>query len=129
MMLQLEAFTSDGGIDIYHAINLSGEPLMDRVKVFYGDEAKPGVSGDKIHATNLKLRQYQKEYLDYWNSTASMTSTRRPVDAVLCPVAPTPAFEIGKTASVCEALHIRYRYLIARLLTSAHSIHSLREHP
>lgn len=97
----LEAWTADGGIDIYRAINLSGEPLMGRVKAFYGDGPKPAMTGDKVHETNLKHRQYQKDYMDYWNSTASKTSTGRPVDAILCPVAPSPAFQLEKTASIC----------------------------
>jgi len=33
----------------------------------------------------------KKEYLEYWNSTAEKTSTGKPVDAVICPVAPFPA--------------------------------------
>jgi len=75
---------------------------MDRVGQFFGDGPKEPALGDKIHETNLKLRQYQKDYLDYWNATTSRTTTGRPVDAVLCPVAPTPAFQLGKAASVCE---------------------------
>lgn len=58
------------------------------------------MTGDKIHATNLKQRAYQKEYMDYWNSTAASTTTGRPVDAIICPVAPFAALQLEKTTSV-----------------------------
>lgn len=36
---------------------------------------------------NVRKRQYQKAYLEYWNSTTQLTGTGRPVDAIICPVA------------------------------------------
>lgn len=39
----------------------------------------------------MKKRQYQKEYLDYWQSTIAATGTGRPVDGVLCAAAPHAA--------------------------------------
>lgn len=36
-------------------------------------------------------REAQKEYMEYWNSTSEQTKTKRPVDAVICPVTPFAA--------------------------------------
>lgn len=35
---------------------------------------------------------YKAEYLEYWNSTSTLTSTGRPIDALLCPIAPSASF-------------------------------------
>ena len=44
-----------------------------------------------IAANNIAKREYQKEYLEYWNSTKDITGTGRPVDALISPLAPFPA--------------------------------------
>lgn len=48
-------------------------------------------SASKISANNIAKREYQKEYMEYWNSTARSTSTGRPVDAIIAPLAPFAA--------------------------------------
>ncbi|KAF2271544.1 amidase [Westerdykella ornata] len=85
----MEAFTFDGGADIRGAFSLSGEKPSDQVAFF----AQPGkeFSASEIAATNVRLRQLRKNYTDYWNSTVKLTTTGRPVDALICPVAPFPA--------------------------------------
>lgn len=52
---------------------------------------KPQYTASQIAAVNVAKRAYQKEYMDYWNSTASLTGTGRPVDAVIAPLAPFAA--------------------------------------
>ena len=44
-----------------------------------------------IAANNVAKREYQKEYLEYWNSTKDLTGTGRPVDGLIAPLAPFPA--------------------------------------
>ena len=84
----------DGGADVKAAFALSGEPMSDQVK-FY-DSLDREFTASEIAATNVELRSLKKEYLDYWNSTKQKTSTGRPVDAVICPLAPFPAARPGK---------------------------------
>lgn len=81
----------DGGKDLHDAFALSGEPISPQVKMSYGTEPKEEFTASQIAANNVVKRQYQKEYLDYWNSTASETGTGRPVDGILTPLAPYPA--------------------------------------
>jgi amidase len=58
----------------------------------------PQFTASQIAANNVAQRELKKQYLDYWNSTASKTSTGKPVDAVICPAAPFPASRPGMYA-------------------------------
>ncbi len=52
-------------------------------------------TASEISAINVLKRQYQKEYMEYWNSTVSQTGTGRPVDAIITPLAPFAAARPG----------------------------------
>ena len=49
------------------------------------------MNASTIAATNVSKREYQKDYIEYWNSTKGLTGNGRPVDAFIAPVAPFPA--------------------------------------
>lgn len=70
---------------------LSGEPVAQQIAQGYGTEPKDEVGASTIARTNIEKREYQKEYMDYWNSTKNATGTDRPVDAFIMPLAPFPA--------------------------------------
>lgn len=70
---------------------LSGEPVADQVALAYGTEPIDEVGASKIARTNVEKREYQKEYMEYWNSTKDLTGTDRPVDAFIMPLAPFTA--------------------------------------
>ncbi|KAI9829175.1 MAG: Acetamidase [Thelocarpon impressellum] len=82
---------ADGGRDVQQGFDLSGEPMYPQVAALYGrrdvEESKAGELSKMI----ILRRQLQKEYMDYWNSTSAVSGTGRPVDAVICPVAPFAA--------------------------------------
>ncbi|KAI9712711.1 MAG: Acetamidase [Bogoriella megaspora] len=79
----------DGGTDVVNAFRLSGEVPAEQLAM--PTEPTPEASASEIAATNVAKRQLQKEYMEYWNSTKDITSTGRPVDALLCPLAPFAA--------------------------------------
>lgn len=79
----------DGGRNVREAFALSGEPMAKQVSL-YQQEMKE-FTASEIAETNVQMRQLKKEYMEYWNSTAKTTSTGRPVDAVISPLAPWPA--------------------------------------
>ena len=87
----MTTWSYDGGADIHKALGLSGEPAIPQIAGMYGSKPKPQADATKIAATNVTKREYQKEYMEYWNSTASLTGTGRPVDAIIMPVAPFAA--------------------------------------
>ncbi|RMZ92623.1 hypothetical protein DV736_g172, partial [Chaetothyriales sp. CBS 134916] len=81
----------DGGADVHRAFGLSGEPLTPQIVMTYGEKAGEEATATQIATNNVDKREFQKEYLDYWNSTASLTGTGKPVDGVISPLAPYPA--------------------------------------
>jgi amidase len=89
--LILNAWKYDGGADIHAAMALSGEPLAPQISMTYGDGPKDQCSSTEISANNIALRRWQKEYMDYWNSTADSSGTGRPVDGLIAPIAPHTA--------------------------------------
>lgn len=87
----LKTWTYDGGADVHGALGLSGEPIAPQVSVLYGSEPSEQADASKIAATNIAKREYQKAYMEYWNSTIDQTGTGRPVDALIAPAAPFAA--------------------------------------
>lgn len=85
----------DGGTDIHKAFGLSGEPISPQVTALYGTEPIGEMNATAIAANNLAKREYQKEYMEYWNSTEKITGTGRPVDAFITAVAPYAAARPG----------------------------------
>ena len=94
--LLLKAWTYDGGADIFKDFGLSGEPPTQQLANIYGDKPGKQATASEIAENNLAMRAWQKEYMDYWNSSAELTGTGRPVDAFLAPLAPFAAALRGK---------------------------------
>ncbi|KAJ5603884.1 hypothetical protein N7537_006840 [Penicillium hordei] len=83
-----KVFNMDGGVDLKYHLGLSGESRAPQV---LGTEHGIPMTASEISALNVAKREYQKLYMDYWNSTAEVTGTGRPVDALFCPLAPHAA--------------------------------------
>ncbi|KAL2820994.1 amidase signature domain-containing protein [Aspergillus cavernicola] len=81
-------YNLDGGADLQYHLDLSGEDPAEQVIV---SQKLPQKTAIEIAKVNVDKREYQKLYMDYWNSTAELTGTGRPVDGVLCPAAPHAA--------------------------------------
>ncbi|KAL4752789.1 hypothetical protein BDW72DRAFT_170576 [Aspergillus terricola var. indicus] len=82
------AYSLDGGADAQYHFDLSEEEPAPQLIVTTGLPQKTALEVAKI---NVAKREYQKLYMDYWNSTSELTGTGRPVDAVICPAAPHAA--------------------------------------
>ncbi|OCK72930.1 putative general amidase GmdA [Lepidopterella palustris CBS 459.81] len=80
----------DGGEDVHDAFKLSGEPMCPQIASYHKGPVEQMKASD-IAAVNITIREIQREYMEYWNTTKNLTSTGRPVDAVIAPVAPFPA--------------------------------------
>ncbi|KAF2485586.1 amidase signature domain-containing protein [Neohortaea acidophila] len=83
-----KAFMFDGGNDCRDALDLADEPMA---KCCLIPPRGPQATAMDINAVNVEKREAQKAYMDYWNSTAALTGTGRPVDAIISPLAPFPA--------------------------------------
>ena len=75
---------------VHEALGLAEEPMVTPIAVTYAKLEKE-YTASEIAAINVAKREYQKEYMEYWNSTSSLTGTGRPVDAILAPLAPFAA--------------------------------------
>jgi amidase len=64
--------------------------MASQISSVYG-ERKPEYTASQICAVNVAKREYQREYLEYWNSTVELTGTGRPVEAIISPLAPFAA--------------------------------------
>ena len=89
--LVTNSWSYDGASDVYGALGLSGEPMAPQVEGFFGKEPSEQADATQISANNVAKREYQKEYLEYWNGTAAISGTGKPVDAVVAPLAPFSA--------------------------------------
>ena len=81
----------DGGNDIHTSLALSGEPIAPQLEIAFGPTPSIEKRASETASTNIKLREYKSRYLDYWNSTSTLTGTGRPVDAFISPIAPFAA--------------------------------------
>ncbi|KAL4877619.1 amidase signature domain-containing protein [Aspergillus karnatakaensis] len=97
------AYNLDGGADAAYHFGLSGEEAAPQL---LGPKGIPQKTALEIAQINVAKREYQKLYMDYWNSTSDITGTGRPVDAVICPAAahaaviPTQYYHVGYTSFV-----------------------------
>ena len=57
---------------------------------------KAELSAFELWQVHKRRQVLRKEYLDRWEATADTTSTGRPVDAIISPVAPWAAPPHGK---------------------------------
>ena len=55
------------------------------------------LSAYQIWQLNKERKELRNVLLDRWQATASQTGTTRPIDALICPVAPYPAVLHGQT--------------------------------
>ncbi|KAL4864211.1 hypothetical protein BDV12DRAFT_189085 [Aspergillus spectabilis] len=83
----------DGGNAFHEALALSGEPPTPTI---FGPHPSTPVDACTAMKRNIALCDFRKAYLDYWNGTASLTGTSRPVDALIMPFNQGPPPAAGK---------------------------------
>ncbi|OAQ97677.1 hypothetical protein LLEC1_01912 [Akanthomyces lecanii] len=93
--LKEEISACDGGHNIHRDLRLSGEPPVSRILTTFGTEPKEPKNAMEIAELHIRKREYQKEYMEYWNSTTEVTSTGRPVDAFVLPLIPFTGMRPG----------------------------------
>jgi amidase len=75
---------------------ISGEPVIESMELSDEEVAaveasfRPGsnsITAYKVWQVQKRKAELRREYLKYWNDTASTTGTGRPVDAIISPMA------------------------------------------
>jgi amidase len=77
--------------DTFSQLALSGEPPVPEVVHDIGTGPKASMPILEYFNLTQRLKDYRERYVDYWESTAGQTKSRRPVDAIIMPVAPHAA--------------------------------------
>ncbi|KAM5511697.1 acetamidase [Fusarium oxysporum f. sp. phaseoli] len=79
----------DGGADTLAKVAISGEPLVpafaDLLKVYNAR----ALAATEVLKLNLQTRAYKTVFAQAWDRTKDRTSTGRPIDALICPCAPS----------------------------------------
>ncbi|BFZ64014.1 hypothetical protein YB2330_005152 [Saitoella coloradoensis] len=87
-------YSADGGKEMAQHIEASGEPWLDEVKglLFPTDKNGKAQSTEMSVLETWEVQQernvYAAEYLNWWAETAKLTSTGKPIDGYIMPVAP-----------------------------------------
>jgi amidase len=114
---QIDIWAAAGEADYAAVASQTGEPILKSMSDFgtSSGTAEAGVYIKDTSVSAFELFQIQrrraalrKDYLDYWQSTKSSTSSGRPVDAIISPVAPFPPTPHGKNrhGSILSSTHI-----------------------
>lgn len=120
----------DGGKDVHQAFSLSGETMSPQIQFVYRDKPFEEYTASQIAANNIEKRLFQKQYMDYWNSTAQETGNGEPVDAVICPLAPYPAARPGLYKYYGYSMFVNgldYTSMVVPVTTSDKSIDKYQE--
>ena len=92
---QLQIFGSTAGQEIRRAIDASGEPPMQPMRAWYDNiDAEPSSSAEFWDLCRRR-QEYQEAYHKYWMSSRERSGSKRVVDGVIMPVAPSAAVEQG----------------------------------
>ncbi|QRW24799.1 amidase [Rhizoctonia solani] len=87
-----ELFFLDGGEAIRAVLAESGEPAIPPLARHLPDSKEADTHTlAQSWAANVQRDQFRARALKHWNDTALQSKSGRPVDAILCPVAPTLA--------------------------------------
>jgi len=89
----LQIFGSTAGREVRAAIDASGEPPMPQLQAWYNEDAQDSLSSKELWSLNQQRDEYRAAYHKYWTDSRERTLSRRQVDGVILPVAPTAAVQ------------------------------------
>lgn len=82
----------DGGAEYHETIRAGGESAVSQTEwILKHAQGRDPYTPAKIFKLNLEREAFRSKALAHWNATRQRTVSGRPVDAILCPVAPTLA--------------------------------------
>lgn len=87
--MAIKLFKVDGGKDVQEALNLSGEPLLTTAIV---GKPEDEISVHQYWKLNARRQDFVLKYAEKWNKSQNLTKTGRPIDGLLSPIHPLPAF-------------------------------------
>lgn len=112
--IAIEVYGADGYKEVDELCKASGEPIVPEILPIAGKSGLPkGVSHIHEHWDLARKRYEAQQKVDeYWRlSTAKLTKTGKPVDAILCPVLNVPSFKTPDVLKVSLDLTSQFNTL------------------
>jgi len=82
----------DGGAEYRETMHAAGEPAVPQTEwILDHARGRGDYTVAEIFRLNLERENFRVKALMHWNATQERTATGRPVDVILCPIAPTLA--------------------------------------
>ncbi|CAH0045780.1 unnamed protein product [Clonostachys solani] len=79
----------DGCLDVWQALELSGEPLtLELERTFPDRRALPPISVVDYQSFVVRMIAFRERWNDYWESSFERTKNGHPVEAIIAPVTP-----------------------------------------
>lgn len=103
--MQTQLYLLDAGKEYFDTLEAASEPPVQQTKWILSHAKDKPYSVGEIFELNLARDAFRADALAYWNRTESRTSTGRPVDAIISPVAPTLAPPHDTTVSWTYTSH------------------------
>jgi len=97
-IFQVKLYLLDAGKEYRETLSESAEPgvAMTQWMLSHGT-GRTAYTPAECFQLNAQRETMRTKIMAHWNATATMTSCGRPVDAIICPVAPTLAPAHGTT--------------------------------
>ncbi|SCU82294.1 LAME_0C00518g1_1 [Lachancea meyersii CBS 8951] len=111
-----QVYAADFYEEVQELLNKTGEPVSDymdiarRAILTKGHLGKP-LTVNEWWEVSLKIRKLKQQYLEKWQSTRSLTSDGKPIDAIICPVWPSASFCDGEVEFGCENYTVPFNVL------------------
>ncbi|KYG41620.1 hypothetical protein M433DRAFT_75476 [Acidomyces richmondensis BFW] len=89
-------FGADSGKCIREAIDASGEPPVAQLKDWYSQGNVDSLPTAEFWELCHALREYRRQYAEYWRHMGGLTRSGRQIDGVIQPIAPSTAVRDGE---------------------------------
>ncbi|GAA5858334.1 hypothetical protein JCM8547_004655 [Rhodosporidiobolus lusitaniae] len=96
--LLVSIYAADGGADVQHECDISGEENLGGI--LKGGGKPPHLSTYEFWQLCFARRTFITKQLAAWEATKELTGTGRPIDALISPVAPYVSFKPGEKQNV-----------------------------
>ncbi|KUL81293.1 hypothetical protein ZTR_09124 [Talaromyces verruculosus] len=85
-------YYATGAKEIKANIAAGDEPWFPAIEKLHQNLDLKELSAKEVYNLQAAQDEYRGEYLRYWNDTIKLTSTGRPIDALLCPINPCASY-------------------------------------
>lgn len=92
MMKQYPLYYATGCNEMQALIDKTGEPWPPAAKKLSANPLLRELNATELYKLHAAQDDYKLEYLKHWNKTAQLSSSGKPIDALLCPINPCASY-------------------------------------